>query len=286
MKRVAAVHDLAGFGKCALTIVMPTLAAAGIECCPVPTAVLSSHTGGLPGVTCRDLTEEIAGFSGQWANLQIPFHGLYSGYLSSPAQVKEVLSLFRRLRGQETLALVDPVMGDNGSLYRNISREMAGQMQLLCREADILTPNLTEACFLLGMEYPKEGCREPLAKELLERLCGLGPRRVVLTGVLGEKNEIGAAAWDRESGEFCSSFAPRERGNFHGTGDLFASVLLAALLRDFSLQEALQEAVSFTALSIRRTVKEGIDPAWGVAFEDCLPKLMRDLHPCCNEMDF
>ena len=108
----------------------------------------------------------------------------------------------------------------------------------------------------------------------------------MLTGVLGEKNEIGAAAWDRETGEFCSSFAPRERGNFHGTGDLFASVLLAALLRDFSLQEAVQEAVSFTALSIRRTVKEGIDPVWGVAFEDCLPTLMRDLHPCCNEMDF
>ncbi len=283
MKRAAAVHDLAGFGKCALTIVMPVLSAAGIECCPVPTAVLSSHTGGLPGVTSRDLTEEIPGFAKQWKNLGIPFDALYSGYLSSPAQAGEVRSLFRELKGKNTVIMVDPVMGDNGRLYRNISPEMADRMKTLCGEADILTPNVTEACFLLGRECPQEDCGEALAEELLKSLCALGPRQVVLTGVSRGKDMVGAAAWSGKTGEFCSAFSKREEGNFHGTGDLFASVLLSALLRGFPLQKALEEAVEFTSLCIRRTLEEGIDPVMGVAFEDCLPRLMKDLHPLWRE---
>lgn len=280
IKRAAVLQDLAGFGKCALTIVLPVLSAAGVECCPIPTAVLSSHTGGLPGCVSRDLTEEIPGFIRQWEALGLRFDALYSGYLSSPEQGKAAEEAFRRLRGENTLILVDPVMGDGGTLYRNIQGETATAMHRLCTAADIITPNLTEAAFLLNRPYPGS-CGSRQAEEWTRELCGLGPRQSILTGVCGENGQLGAAAYDRETNTFYTAFAPREPGNFHGTGDLFSSVLLSSLLLARSLPESLSIAVEFTALCIRRTLERKLDPLYGVAMEDCLPELIRVLRPEC-----
>ncbi len=273
LKRAGVIQDLAGFGKCALSIVLPVLSAGGVECCSIPTAVLSSHTGGLLGCVSRDLTEEIPGFVSQWEMLGLRFDALYSGYLSSPEQGKETGMAFSRLRSEGTWVMVDPVMGDKGTLYSKIRKETIEEMRRLCRSADLITPNFTEAAFLLNREYPGEqGVEE--AKEWAVDLCKMGPRWSVLTGVR-EGEKVGAAIYDGKTGAFYASFAPREPGSFHGTGDLFASILLCARLQEKSLEESLDLAVNLTALSIRRTLERGLDPKFGLAFEDALPRLMK-----------
>ena len=272
-KRVAAIHDISCFGKCSLTVALPVISAMGVEVSAIPTAILSTHTGGFTGYTFRDLTEDILPVVRHWQSLNLRFDAIYTGYLGSFEQIDIVREAFRALKGPDTLIAVDPVMADNGKLYAHFPKDFPEGMRSLCVEADVIVPNLTEAALLLGEPYKEGPYDRGYIEGLLKRLSALGPRRVVLTGVWFDGEKLGAASYDRETGETAISLAPRIEGYYHGTGDVFGSVLVGALLSDLSLPQAVALAVDFTAASIRRTRDAGTDIRFGVNFEAGLPAL-------------
>lgn len=266
-KRIAAIHDISGFGKCSLTVALPVISAAGIEVSVIPTAVLSTHTGGFTGFTYRDLTADILPIVSHWCSLNLCFDAIYTGFLGSFEQIGLVAEAFERLRTPETLVLVDPVMADNGALYTVFPDNFPDGMRRLCALADVVVPNMTEAALLVGEEYREGPYTRGYVTDMLKKLAALGPRLVVLTGVCFDETSLGAACYDSESGAADYAFAPRIDGCYHGTGDVFASVLLAALLSGLPLAESAQTAVDFTAQSIERTRAAGTDVRFGVNFE-------------------
>lgn len=278
--RVAAIHDLSGAGKCALTIALPVLSALGCETAVLPTAVLSTHTGGFKNPVCRDLTEDMLPTAQHWKREGACFEAVYSGFLGSAAQidvVREIFDMAREMNPQVKI-LVDPVMGDHGKLYRTYTKEMADGMVRLCEKADIIVPNMTEAYHLLGEGYregPYDG--EEIGR-MLRRLSALGPETVVLTGVWFGDGQIGAACYDRGTDRVDFVLGEKLPGAFHGTGDLFASVLLGGVMNGLTVEEACGCAVRGVAECIRATIAAGrTDTRWGVKFEKCLPFLMKDV---------
>ncbi|QEY34876.1 pyridoxamine kinase [Caproiciproducens galactitolivorans] len=276
-KRIAAIHDLSGFGKCSLTVALPILSAAGIEVCALPTAVLSSHTGGLAGYTYRDLTEDMPGFARQWEQLGLRFDAIYSGFLGSSKQIQIVSDFFDTFKTENNFIMVDPVMADEGVLYKTITPEMSDGMKQLCRKADLIVPNMTEATYLLGSEYNEGPYTREYIDCILRRLSDLGPEQVVLTGVWFNQSLIGAAGYTRKTDEVSYAFSQKIQGHYYGTGDIFASALLAGLLNQMRLQNAMQVAVDYTAGCVRRTRNAGTDFRYGVNFEAGLPRFMREL---------
>jgi pyridoxine kinase len=278
LKRVAAIHDLSGFGKCSLTVALPILSAAGIEACALPTAILSTHTGGIDGYTYLDTTTQMRPFTRHWQSLDIRFDAIYSGFLGSFEQLEIVKGFFDTFRRADNLILVDPVMADNGELYKIFTPDFAAGMRSLCEKADIIVPNITEATLLLGESYRpgpySKDYIDHLLKELHRRL---GPRQIVLTGVYFSEAELGVATFDAADGKTEYSLVDKIPGYYHGTGDVYASALLAALMNGSTLSEAAGIAVRFTAGSIRRTWEEGADIRFGVNFEDGFPRLLKDL---------
>lgn len=277
LKRVAAIHDISGFGKCSLTVALPILSAAGMETTVLPTAVLSTHTGGIEGFTYRDLTEDIAPITKHWKSLNIHFDAIYTGFLGSFEQLDLVTEFFETFKTPDNLILVDPVMADNGEMYKIFSPEFAVGMRKLCEKADIIVPNLTEAALLLGEEYNAGPYTPEYIEGMLKKLSALGPKQVVLTGVFFNENELGAATYDAASGEVAYAFEKRVPGYFHGTGDVFGSALLSGILNGFTLNEAALIAVRFTTSSIRKTAEAGTDIRFGVNFEHTIPELLKDL---------
>lgn len=277
-KRVAAIHDISGFGKCSLTVALPILSAAGVETSVVPTAVLSTHTGGFEGYTFRDLTPDLMSFARHWKSLDIKFDCLYSGFLGSFEQLEIVSEIFRMFKRPDNLVLIDPVMADNGKLYSIFTPRFAQGMARFCGNADIIVPNITEAAFLLGESYRPGPYDRAYIESLLKRLSGLGARQVVLTGVWLKEDHLGAAALDSRTGNISFAFQRRIEGLYHGTGDVFASALLGALMNGFALQDSAQIAVDFTVNSIERTLKAGTDVRFGVNFEQELPGYIRSLN--------
>ncbi|MDR0427936.1 MAG: pyridoxamine kinase [Dysgonamonadaceae bacterium] len=277
LKRVAAIHDISGFGKCSLTVALPILSAAGLETAVLPTAVLSTHTGGIEGFTYRDLTEDIASITAHWKSLNIRFDAVYTGFLGSFEQLDLVTRFFDEFKTADNLILVDPVMADNGELYTIFTPEFAVGMRKLCEKADIIVPNLTEAALLLGEKYNPGPYTEEYIEKTLRKLSRLGPQKVVLTGVFFDDNQLGAATYDAKTNEVAYAFEERVPGYFHGTGDVFGSALLSALLNDLSLNEAAAIAVRFTTSSIRKTAEAGTDIRFGVNFEHTIPELLKDL---------
>lgn len=276
-KRVAAIHDLSGFGKCSLTVALPILSAAGIETSALPTAILSTHTGGISGYTYRDLTEDMRPVMKHWKSLDIKFDTIYTGFLGSFEQLDIVKEFFDAFRQEDNLILVDPVMGDNGELYTVFTREFAAGMRMLCQKADIIVPNLTEAALLLDEPYHPGPYTHAYIESLLRKLGALGPQKVVLTGVYFKEDELGAATYDRTTDTIDYVFTQKIPGYYHGTGDVFASALLSALLNDFSLIDAAAIAVHFTTDSIRRTYKAKTDYRFGVNFEQSFPDFLKEL---------
>jgi pyridoxine kinase len=285
LKRVVAVHDISGFGKCSLTVALPIISAAGIETTVLPTAVLSTHTGGITGFTYRDLTEDIQAIADHWKSLGLQFDAIYTGFIGSFAQLDLLARFFDDFRTEDNLILVDPVMGDNGALYTVFTPEFAVGMRKLCAKADIIVPNFTEAALLVGEPYNPGPYNKIYVESLLKKLAALGPGRVVLTGVFfgddaddaDDAEELGAATYDAATGEIAYSFAKRIPGFFHGTGDVFASALTAALLNGFPLNGATDIAVRYTASAIRKTADAGTDVRFGVNFEQTIPELLKDL---------
>jgi len=274
-KRVAAIHDISGFGKCSLTVALPIISAAGIEVTVMPTAVLSTHTGGFEGYTYRDLTEDMRPVSKHWKSLGIEFDAIYSGFLGSFEQIAIVKEFIDSFRSEGTVVLVDPAMADNGKMYHVFDMNFAKEMAGLCAKADIIVPNMTEAAFLLGEEYVERPYTKDYIEGLLHKLSKLGPSKVVLTGVMFDEDRLGAAAYDKMMGEICYAFSETIAGNFHGTGDIFASAMLAAYLNGKSIAQAAQIAVDFTCGSILRTKNAGTDVRFGVNFEAGLSELIR-----------
>lgn len=276
-KRVAAIHDLSGFGKCSLTVALPILSAAGIETSALPTAILSTHTGGISGYIYHDLTEDMRPVMKHWKSLDIKFDAIYTGFLGSFEQLDIVKEFFDAFRQEDNLILVDPVMGDNGELYTVFTREFAIGIRMLCQKADIIVPNLTEAALLLDEPFHPGPYTHAYIESLLRKLGALGPQKVVLTGVYFKEDELGAATYDRTTDTIDYVFTQKIPGYYHGTGDVFASALLSALLNDFSLIDAAAIAVHFTTDSIRRTYKAKTDYRFGVNFEQSFPDFLKEL---------
>ena len=277
-KRVAAILDISCFGRCSLTVALPIISSAGIETSVVPTAVLSTQTGGFSGFTYRDLTDDILPIADHWQSLNLAFDALYTGFLGSFKQIDIISELFDRFKTKDNLILVDPVMADNGKLYAIFPDDFPVGMRKLCAKADIIVPNLTEASLLLGQPYQEGPYEEGYIENVLVSLSELGPKQVVLTGVSFEDSRLGAAAYDRHTDEITYAFADKIPGYYHGTGDVFASVLLAALLKGNSLLQAAQVAVDFTVNSIKRTQEAKTDVRYGVNFEQGLLRLAEQLN--------
>jgi len=277
LKRVAAIHDISGFGKCSLTVALPIISAAGIEVSVLPTAVLSTHTGGFTGFTYRDLTEDMQPITDHWKSLDIKFDAIYTGFLGSFEQLDLVTKFFETFKTKDNLILVDPVMADNGELYKIFPPEFALGMRKLCEKADIIVPNLTEAALIIGEPYNPGPYSQSYIESVLKKLSALGPQKIVLTGVFFDDEELGAATYDATTGEIAYSLGKRIPGYYHGTGDVFGSALLAAILNDFPLKEAAAIAVRFTASAIQKTAQAETDIRFGVNFEQTIPEFLRDL---------
>ena len=265
--RVAAIHDISGFGKCSLTVVLPILSAAGLEACALPTAILSTHTGGFTDFTYRDLTDDIMPVYRHWQDLGIRFDAAYSGYLGSHAQLGIVSDMYDCMREDGTKIIVDPVMADNGSLYALFDESFPLGMRALCEKADIIVPNITEATLMLGEPYREGPYTRDYIEGLLRKLAQLPSELAVLTGVHFDEEKLGAACIDVKTGKIEYAMAKRVAGSYHGTGDIFASVLSAGLLLGKNPQAAMQRAADFTADAARRTLDAGRNVKYGVYFE-------------------
>lgn len=277
-KNAAAIHDISGLGKCSLTAALPVLSSAGVSVGVLPTAVLSTQTGGLNNYTYRDLTADLRGIMAHWSSIGIKFDAIYSGFLGSAEQVDIVLDFVKEFKKEHSVFLCDPAMADNGALYNTFDDSFVEQMKKLCSKADIITPNVTEAALMLGCEYKKP----PYTVEYIEHLIyalsdSLGIENIVLTGVELSDNQIGAVAYNRNIGKFSYSLRQKVDGMFHSTGDLFASSLLGAILNDFDVNKSCEIAIDFTVLAITKTVKIGGDSRFGLCFEKCLPEYMKNL---------
>lgn len=272
--RVAAIHDLSGFGRCSLTIVMPVLSAMGAQCCPLPTALLSTHTGGFQGNTFLDLTDQMEPVTAHWRAEGVVFDAIYTGFMGSREQLALTGAFIRTFRRPECTVVVDPVMGDHGRAYRTYTPEMCRATAELAELADVITPNRTEAALLLGEDYGALRLdREEDCRRWCEALSLNGRRSVVLTGVSLAEDTVGAACFDRDTGRVEFAAAPRVDGAFHGTGDLFAAVLVGAVVRGCALAEAARLAAEFTGRCAERTWEEGTPRREGVDFEPLLWRL-------------
>ncbi|RLC33631.1 MAG: pyridoxamine kinase [Deltaproteobacteria bacterium] len=272
--RVAAIHDLSGFGRASLTVIIPILSTMGVQACPLPTAVLSTHTGGFKGYHFVDLTEDMVRMIDHWKALDIAFDAVYSGFLGSPRQVNIVIDFIKSFARPEQLVAVDPVMGDNGKPYKTMGPEMIRQMRLLVSKADIITPNFTEAAFLLDEPYP-ENIGEKQVKQWIVRLCDKGPGKVIITSVPvpGRQNVSAVVAFDREDGRFWKVDCTYVPAYYPGTGDAFASVIVGGLLQGDSLPIALDRAVQFVSMAIRSTFGYNCPSREGVLLERVLTNL-------------
>lgn len=272
LKRIAAIHDLSGLGKCSLTVALPVISATGVECACIPTAVLSTHTGEFTGWTFRDLSDELLPTARHWQREGANFDGVYSGYLASPEQVALLSQVLDLLVGDNTLVIVDPVMADNGSYYSKIDDRMCGAFRSLIARADVITPNVTEAALLTGMAYEPGLHSGEYLQALFDLLGALGPGIATITGVRPEPGRIGNMACDYRTGNVCACMRPVHPGVFYGTGDIFASSLAALLVRGASLPQALETATMLTDESIARSLKRDTPRRFGVDFEGALPQ--------------
>lgn len=276
-KRVAAIHDISGIGKCSLTAAIPIISAAGIETAVMPTAVLSTHTGDMKGYTYRDLTEDLVPFAKHWSSLDVVFDGIYSGFLGSIKQVDIVCDFIDEFRTDNTVVVVDPAMADGGKMYKTFDDFFAKEMICLCKKADILVPNITEAAFLVGEEYKESPHTKEYIGNLLSRLLELGPSKIVLTGVSFNDNCIGCAVKCKESDETVYFNSEKYSGVYYGTGDIFASALTGAYLRGKDIFQSAEIALDFTCSAIKRTFEAGTDTRLGVNFEQGLAEYIKSL---------
>ena len=279
-KQIAALHDLSCLGRCALTVILPTLSVMGYQVVPVPTALLSTHTGGYTDMHFRDLTDDMEEIARHFGELGTTFSSVYTGFLGSTRQIETVERFLRHFGSHPDVAvLVDPVMGDEGALYSTYTGELASGMRRLSHHANILTPNLTEACFLTDTPYlDTAGLSEDEAMDyangLMDRLEAQYPCRLVITGICFSDGGVGNLGRDADGSRFTVR-RPHEGRSYPGTGDVFASVLLGSLLDGKSFADAVAHAADFIALLIRESSKLPTPAREGVALEPQLWRLAK-----------
>lgn len=274
VKRVAAIHDLSGFGRASLTTIIPILSIMGVQVCPFPTAILSTQTDGFEDFTFVDLTDHMESYMNHWKKENIDFDCIYSGFLGSPRQIDIIFKFIESFKSPSNLIVVDPVMGDNGDLYATMDMNMVEKMKHLIKKADIITPNFTEAAYLLGKSNVSS-VREDEIKEWLVELSDMGPEIVVITSVLDEykENNTDVIAYDNISDKFWKVSYKYIPVKYPGTGDAFTSVLVGSLLTGDSLPMALDRAAQFITNAIRASYGFGYPEREGVLLERALDTL-------------
>ena len=268
MKRIITIQDISCVGKCSLTVALPIISAAGVEAGVLPTAVLSTHTA-FPKFTFCDLTDEISPIAKTFSELDIDFDAIYTGYLGSFRQL-ELVENFIGTFGDKATVVIDPVMADHGKLYHGFTPEFASAMAKLCGKADIIIPNITEAAFMLDIPYNPDYDEEYI-RETLKKLTGLGCPVAALTGISFEKDKIGVYMYDSAKDEYYYYCNERLDCAFHGTGDVYASAVVGALMRGFDTKAALSIAVDFTLECMKKTMQDENHRFYGVNFEEALP---------------
>lgn len=268
MKRILTIQDISCVGKCSLTVALPIISAAGVEAGILPTAVLSTHTA-FPKFTFKDLTDEIQPIVDTFSELKLDFDAVYTGYLGSFEQLKLVGDFIDSSKS-DMAVFIDPVMADNGVLYKGFTQEFADNMAKLCAKADLILPNLTEASFMLRVPY-RESYDEEYIRSLLKRLTGLGAKRAALTGIGFRPDEIGFYMYDSTTDTYSHYYNEKLPVAYHGTGDVFASAVVGANMRGKSIEESLKIAVDFTLEAMRKTMADPNSRFYGVNFEEALP---------------
>lgn len=284
VKRIAAVHDLSGFGRVSLTVVIPILSSMGFQVCPLPTAVLSSHTQ-YPEFSILDLTDEMPRIIAEWKKLDIQFDAFYTGYLGSPRQIQIVSDFIDDFRQPDGLVVVDPVLGDNGRLYTNFGESMIREMRHLAAKADVITPNLTELFYLMDKPYKANNTDEEL-KSYLRLLSDAGPQVVIITSVPvhGENHKTSVYAYNRVGDRYWKITCPYLPAHYPGTGDTFTSVITGALLQGDSLPIALDRATQFILQGIRATFGYEYDNREGILLEKVLHNLDMPIQSASYEL--
>ena len=273
-KRVAAIHDLSGIGRCSLTVILPILSVMGVQCCPVPTAILSTHTGGFGDIELRDLTDYTIPALNHYKKLGEKFDCIYSGFLASTGQIDHCLDFFNSY--PNSLKVVDPVMGDHGKPYRTCTKELCERMIELVSIADVITPNLTETAILLGEKYPTSPMTSAQTKSWLVRLSEKGPNIIVITGIVLADGTNCNVGYDKKRNSFWKVVCDYVPVSYPGSGDIFSSVLVGGLLKGDSLPIAINRATSFTEIAIKTTYSYSTETRYGIMIESSLSWLAQN----------
>ena len=283
MKRVLTIQDISCLGKCSLTIALPLISAMGVETVILPTALLSTHTM-FKGFTCKDLSDQIVPITRHWQQEGVHFDAIYTGYLGTEEEIDTVHSLIGSFRDDDTLVFVDPAMGDNGKLYPAFNESYALKNATLCADADIIVPNLTEAAFMTGLPY-REEYDEAYIKEMLLALQKLSGGKCIcaLTGVSLSEGKTGVMGLDPAAGEYFYYQNDRIPVTFHGTGDIYSSVAVGAVMNGLDWKDALKLAADYTALTINKTMEDPKKPWYGVDFEATIPDLVKMLEEAVGD---
>lgn len=269
-KRLALINDLSGFGRCSLAVSLPIISSMKIQGCVIPTVILSAHTA-YKGVFKDDYTEKLPQFISSWKNLQINFDGIYIGYLGSAEQISIMEDFINNFKHENTKVIVDPVMGDGGKLYSTFPEDLAKNLNRLVKMADLITPNLTEACYVLNIPYIGDNTTNEQIEKILKDLNKLGPKLIVMTGIKKEGNILRNAIYDNGN----ISYIDREKigEDRHGTGDIFSSVIVGEIMRGKSLYNSVKRACEFVEKSINYSIKLNVSPKEGACFEEFLHEL-------------
>lgn len=268
-KKIALINDLSGFGRCSITVELPVISHMKIQCCPIPTAVFSNHTG-FESYYSQDFTRHLRPFIEEWKKIGLEFDGICTGFLGSARQIEIVREFLKHFRTERTTAVIDPVMGDNGKPYRTYTEGMCQLMKELVPFADILTPNLTEACILTGTPY-KERWKLKELRELAERLSENGPKKIVITGI-PQGSYVANYCW--QTGREPAVIKTHKIGTSRsGTGDLFTSIIAADAVNGVEFYESVRKASRFVKKCILRSIELDIPLTDGVCFEELLYQL-------------
>ncbi|XXQ68507.1 pyridoxamine kinase [Neisseriaceae bacterium B1] len=276
-KKVMTIQDISCYGQCSLTVALPIISACGIETAILPSAVLSTHTGGFTGYTFRDLADDIPAIYQHWQKEGISFDAIYSGYLGSKRQIDDVIHMMNTLLTANGVKIVDPAMADNGKLYYGFDDKHVKAMARLCGQADIMLPNITEAAFMTNSECRMEGQDEAYIDDLLAKLAKLGAKTIILKGLTYVPNKLGLVVYDVASGEKFVYLNDRVDYASHGTGDCYAAAFTGALMQGRTIEQAASLAADFVVECLHKTIDD--QSHWyGVKFEKALPMLVNELN--------
>lgn len=283
-KKVLAINDISCVGRCSLTVNLPMISSCGIECSIIPTAILSTHTGGFNNYTYFDFSKEIMPIVKHWNSFNRTYDAVFTGFLASIKQVKLINEIIETYK-DKSLIIVDPSMADNGKLYKVFNQEFVQEMKLLCFGKDILLPNITEACLLTNTLYKSNNHDEEYIDDIINKLGDLNISKVVITGIMKNEGMIGTIGYDYENKEKYYFESKYIDGYFHGTGDVFSSAFIGAYMNDVTFEKSIEIAIDITYNAIVKTVEQNNsnDFKFGLEFEKVMPSLIERINDKKNK---